>query len=37
MQNNAVPLTMNQSGISRAIRQMARSAFNLQDKPVKKK
>jgi pilus assembly protein CpaE len=37
MQNSAVPLAMNQSGISRVIRQMARSAFNLPDKPVKKK
>jgi hypothetical protein len=37
MQNNAVPLAMNESGISRVIRQMARSQFNLPEKPVRKK
>jgi pilus assembly protein CpaE len=37
MQNNAIPLAMNQSGISRVIRQMARATFGLPDKPGKKK
>jgi len=37
MQNSAVPLAMNQSGISRVIRQMARAACGLPDKPMKKK
>ena len=37
MQNNAVPLAMSQTNISRVIRQMARSSFGLPDKPVKKK
>ena len=37
MQNNAVPLALNQSNISRVIRQMARGALGLPDKPVKKK
>jgi pilus assembly protein CpaE len=37
MQNNAVPLALNESGISRVIRKMARAAFDLPDKPAKKK
>jgi pilus assembly protein CpaE len=37
MQNNAVPLALNQSNISRVIRQMARSVLGLPDKPAKKK
>lgn len=37
MQNNAIPLAMNQSGIMRVIRQMARTAFGLPDKPAKRK
>jgi pilus assembly protein CpaE len=37
MQNNAIPLALNQSNISRVIRQMARGALGLPDKPVKKK
>jgi pilus assembly protein CpaE len=37
MQNNAVPLAMNESGISRVIRQMARAAFDLPEKADKKK
>ncbi|HWG21486.1 MAG TPA: AAA family ATPase [Terracidiphilus sp.] len=37
MQNNASPIPIGQSGISRVIRQMARVALGLPDKPVKKK
>jgi pilus assembly protein CpaE len=37
MQNSAVPLAMNQTAIARVIRQMARAAFNLPEKPAKKK
>ena len=37
MQNNAVPLVMSESEISRVIRQMARAAFNLPEKAEKKK
>jgi pilus assembly protein CpaE len=36
MQNSAVPIAMNQSAISRVIRQMARASFGLPDKPVKR-
>ena len=37
MQNSAVPLAMNHTAIARVIRQMARAAFNLPEKPAKKK
>lgn len=37
MQNSAVPIAMSQSAISKVIRQMARAACGLPDKPVKKK
>jgi pilus assembly protein CpaE len=37
MQNNAVPLALNESGISRVIREMARAAFGLPEKAARKK
>jgi hypothetical protein len=37
MQNNAVPLVMNESEISSVIRQMARAALGLPEKAEKKK
>jgi pilus assembly protein CpaE len=37
MQNSAVPLAVNESGISRVIRQMARAAFDLPETHTKKK
>jgi pilus assembly protein CpaE len=37
MQTSAVPLAVNDSGISRVIRQMARAACGLPEKPAKKK
>lgn len=37
MQNNAVPLAMSESNITRVIRQMARAAFGLPEKAAKKK
>lgn len=37
MQNNAVPLAMNESGISRVIRQMARAACEMPEKSAAKK
>jgi pilus assembly protein CpaE len=37
MQNNAIPIAMSDSGISRVIRQMARAAFNLPERAEKKR
>lgn len=37
MQNNAIPIAMSESAISKAIRHMARAACGLPEKPTKKK
>jgi pilus assembly protein CpaE len=37
MQNSAEPLALNESAIAQVIRQMARAAFNVPEKPARKK